>query len=855
MALSLVLSAGAARPCLAATGLSAVDQQFIDGLLARELFSLAETFCQRELAREDLGPRRRAELTVELARTHALRARQMPAATRDAAWQRVFDLLRDARADQAKSPFLYLVRRQHALVYFARGELIRQEAEVLTTAQPNRERARVDLRQAIAELKRLLADLSLEIATRSRAARESETKLALNELRNLRARVRFHLAEALVSQGMTYARGSNDRTNSIMQARDEFRTLAERDEPVDWASRLALARCDRMLQKYPEALKRLAMLQSKVPPSVAAAARLERARVELDRGRATAALEILQERSRDKGLASEWDFELLRTLLTAKESEQDPAQRRRLDFAAGDVMRRIEARYGLYWTRRAEALLGRHIAASSDSEDAAVMARAAANFYRSEKLDEAIATYDRAAALAREKDDEQQAFDLAFTAASIEHQRGRFDAAMKRYRELALADVEHARAAEAHLLATFDAAMLARGAGTGSTSAAATDRAAIDRYVELLEEHLEHWSEGETVEQTRIWLAGVLASRRAWSEALAHLRSVPASSPLYGEAVQITMQTHQAHLASLRGSAVERRRIAREVAADYARRLFGNDGQLPTPLRAIDRNVLLAWARTQLKFLEEGYDEVEQQLRRALRDAGDADDAWRTSAGMLLVWSLAAQPRRLADAVTANQEITLPAQAEAEPPQQGLPNLGVEAADLTLAVDRLRRAASGARRRDLAQFQLALETKFEELWSGVAGGLQRRLAKAEAAALVDAGEVATAAVEYAQLAAALPDDAAVQLGYARILSHRDIATDKDAWQRALAQWRLIERRSTKATADWFDAKYHQALAHHRLGNSAQALRILKLTAALHPELGGAESRRRFEALRAECENG
>ena len=50
------------------------DEAFIEGLRARRLFSLAETYCRDRLAEADLSDPDRAELVIELARTYAQHA-------------------------------------------------------------------------------------------------------------------------------------------------------------------------------------------------------------------------------------------------------------------------------------------------------------------------------------------------------------------------------------------------------------------------------------------------------------------------------------------------------------------------------------------------------------------------------------------------------------------------------------------------------------------------------------------------------------------------------------------------------------------------------------------------------------
>ena len=64
---ALVVLAGAAAA-------DPTDERFLDGLRTSRLFSLAETYCRDRLAQTDLGPADRADLVIELSRTHAQHA-------------------------------------------------------------------------------------------------------------------------------------------------------------------------------------------------------------------------------------------------------------------------------------------------------------------------------------------------------------------------------------------------------------------------------------------------------------------------------------------------------------------------------------------------------------------------------------------------------------------------------------------------------------------------------------------------------------------------------------------------------------------------------------------------------------
>ncbi len=70
----------------------------------------------------------------------------------------------------------------------------------------------------------------------------------------------------------------------------------------------------------------------------------------------------------------------------------------------------------------------------------------------------------------------------------------------------------------------------------------------------------------------------------------------------------------------------------------------------------------------------------------------------------------------------------------------------------------------------------------------------------------------------------------------------------DFSQAALLYWRLVQTTPTGSPA-WFAARYGEALCAFRMGKNSLAVRIIDATAILHPNLGGASLKEKFERLR------
>lgn len=71
----------------------------------------------------------------------------------------------------------------------------------------------------------------------------------------------------------------------------------------------------------------------------------------------------------------------------------------------------------------------------------------------------------------------------------------------------------------------------------------------------------------------------------------------------------------------------------------------------------------------------------------------------------------------------------------------------------------------------------------------------------------------------------------------------------DAFALAVDVYRLQAQHCHPGSPAWFGARYGQALAFYRSGKPEEARRLIDATAILHPELGGAELREKFERLR------
>jgi TolA-binding protein len=831
--LAAVVSAALAMPIAAQEEMrESTDARFLDGLRQRQLFRLAEAYCLHELARDDLPPERRAELAVQLSQTFAAHAVQSPPAAAEPLWQQAGQAVADFAAAAPDSPWVIVARVQAALVLLDRGELVRQQAEISGGNPRLLSEARGYLRAAIAQL--LACDEEIVARLRRSVRPRDPAELPRAQLLSLQKNTRYQLARAYRNQALCYSDGSADRVNALGQATELLNQLARLSavDPLSWKSKLDAAVCYRLLRNYPAAELRLDLLEKQdARPEILLRCRAERVRIALAQAEVAKALELLAAGRTLHGHASpDLDFAYLEAYLAARDAALgagDEQQAERWKSEAAAVVKDMPRLHAPYWVRRAELLFSSRVTGAALSGELAVLVAAAQSLLRAEKLDEALQAFDQAAAEARRQNQLEQAFDLSYTAAALEHQRQHSAAALRRFRELALSLPEHPRAAESHMLAIHHASLQAR-------SLRADD---VAQYAALLHEHVEQWPDSSTSAEAWWHLGRLHQFQRQWAEAIVAYRQVPPEHARFAEAVAALGECVVRRLSLLGGGPTAASREADEAAGYLESIVVGPHNAWPVQWTAAQRAAALSAARIRLIFggRIDDYRTAEQLLQQALRGEPQPDAAWRAAALSLKVFALAGQ-RRSDEARRVLEQIS-----DAPP---------TELLHLLVGLAREARTAAPEVRRALAELQLLaarlLEPRASQL--DAAGAKQFRLLWAEA--LAASGQYEQASQMYDELSRQYPRDGDIPEAHAEAL----LATgDMNAAQRALTLWRDLERRTAPDTPRWYRAKYGLARAYEQLGRRAEAAKVVTLLQVLYPELGGEELKPRFLELLQRCQ--
>ena len=524
--------------------------------------------------------------------------------------------------------------------------------------------------------------------------------------------------------------------------------------------------------------------------------------------------------------SAELDFAHLETVIAAWQAaadEENKVQAAALQQQATAQVQLLEREYGAYWMRRAETLLAR-LVSGTESSDIATLRRAAESFYRGGRIDEALQTYDRAAGIALQEGDTNNAFALLFTAASIQHQRPALQSAMDRFRSLSLKMPENQRASEAHLLAIVNAVELIR-------SASESDRPGqMELYETLLREHLKQWPQGDSADQVRLWLGKLLESRRDWAGAMTVYRAVRPEYEKYGEAITGAIRTAEANLQAAAATGELDPRLAQEAALFCEQQIVGDTRAWPEKWSPAQLECALAAAKFRLQYTAGGAEPAELVLTAALSMANDAPADWQAEARLLLVSALATQGKQVEAAAQLKQIST----GSVKGLLTALANLDKLAAD-----------AQPTQRAGLADLELRLTELLSERKGELDEMDMRRLETIRASALVRAGHPLEALQAYEALTKKYPRDGDLHEAHAALLA---TATDETSRKLALDMWRTVESKTRRGEPRWFRARLAQAKLLYQIGDKAAATKLIKLTSILQPELGGPELKPEFEQL-------
>jgi hypothetical protein len=416
---------------------------------------------------------------------------------------------------------------------------------------------------------------------------------------------------------------------------------------------------------------------------------------------------------------------------------------------------------------------------------------------------------------------EQSGFDAELQNAALARSNGKPGVAAEMYRRFALRQLDHPRAVEAHRLAVLGAADAVRAAAADNRAAAA------ESYEELLREHLLHWQSSNSANEVRLWLGQLLAARRDWPGAIDVLRQTPAGAPELAQSVPLFAQCYEQRLQQLSGdpnSAQQTAALLSEATHFLQPIITGSDNRWPDGWTDLQCDTATTIARLHLRYSPQRPEYAERLLSAALSGAATAPDsagrqAWAKTARVLLVTALVRNWKLKEATQLAPQVAAAPSAALFE---------------CLSSIDRMLTASDSATDEWRALGELAL--KILSFLDGRRAELESaesvRLDAIRAAALAATGNRATALTLYASLAGSSSGDGNVHERYATLLGISDTSAEL---RQALAQWQVVEIRSRRGSPRWRRARQARLELLSRLGETAEAEKLLRLTRLLYPD--------------------
>ncbi len=657
-----------------------------------------------------------------------------------------------------------------------------------------------------------------------------------NQLRALRARVYFARGRVHLYQARLYDPETPDHLNACLSALKYLGKISPTDVTAElWIqSRLKSVAAWRLKRDWPRAESELdKLLELHDSTQLELLARAERIRLALAQGQGERAQSVVADgREIDGQVDPDLDLAHLETLLyhwqTARQEKRtQPAESWRKK--ALQLVRIIERDHNPYWLQRAENMLASAVAAGG-GEDFELWQRKANADYLRGRLDEAVTAFQRAAAEAERFGDDDAGFRLAFQAAAVQQQRDQFSDASERFRAVALKYPERSEAAGAHELAILALAAQLR-----------LDPADAGKYETLLTEHLEKWPTAPSADKVRLWLAKLYEHQRQFWAAAKLFCAVTDNSDMQQEALE---GAKRCFVMVLDDEAVKEVKLAEAVSLlqqHYANAQDANaqDANAQGRYSPQQRQAAMIAAYLRLRFAREVTVAELQSITSLMRsflddEPGAGNLQWRDRAQSLLI------------AVLARRENWSRAEHELRGLQHALKETWF---DLLALLTTHHPSTIDGKQQELGKLQLAVLERVSMTAQELTAEEQLQFARWQADALMRTGGFSQAQVVLQPLVQQHPHDGQLQETYAQSLLQSDTPA---VLEHALAQWRNVLRRSAPQSARWYRAKYAIALAHFKLGQSQRTAEMIKLLAALHPDLGGEETRTQFLDLLAKC---
>lgn len=570
------------------------EERFVSGLRRRGLLDLAEKYCRQLLERGELEPERHVRLVSQLAWVFLDRARLSPTPERASLLQKADAILQEAASHLSEPSFRLLLSFEQTRIWSIWGQMLLEEVEFLGQGESERTACRSQLRKALEALQKMEPQVEelMRMESAGTEARPANSRgLSVFQLAELLKAIRFERGLCALALARSFPSDSPDRSAYVAEALPLFAELSTLPEThrLAWPSRILQVQALREGGSLEEAENQLLRWEKTTPPRPEALRlRAEKLRLHLARKDMKGAFSAVQA-CQDEELADSPELCLATVqvlLALAQEKEEDLGER-----TAGELQARLRALLALVQShhdpvtlRKIRSLLARQMPATGH-EDPETWAQAGEHAFHAGEYSRAVEAYDKAVLLGMNTLPPDTIWQYGLVAANITAMQGKHLEACLRYRNLALWQSQHPKAAEAHFLSIQQAALLAqefskaavsgtvpRTSGGVSPGQADPPPAGVESSVpssesstlggplsqnlplpaplpatqeevyallrELAWEHLRQWPQASSADTVRILLARLLWQQRHYKTAIEVLGQISRHSTCFRQALE-----------------------------------------------------------------------------------------------------------------------------------------------------------------------------------------------------------------------------------------------------------------------------------------------------------------------------
>ncbi|WP_339730964.1 hypothetical protein [uncultured Gimesia sp.] len=838
---------------LAAWNACSADDQtrsYFEGLRQRHLFGIAEGYCLDRLSEARLSDTERARYTLELARTLAAHAIVTSGDEQAELWNRAENTLAQILKDNPQWADTAVFQAERARITAQKAEILYWQVKAIPHNEALKQKALAKLSQADREL--IVAETQLNQLLKKSGAFKNFTVLKTTTIRDTLLDFQLLIAQTKIKLADLYDKQSPQRKTNLDAAEKLLEPLSRRATTlqITWLSKLALIQCDRIAGDYAGATRAIqALVKEKPPAYLNEPIFVESMRVLLGENKSQiAAAQIIKHRQDHGQYSSELGYLEINALIQLRKIALDNQQNALADELWQEIETRAQhlgATQPGYWSQRARMLVDQQHQVDQYGSQISLSLKQAQLLYSQGKLEQAIAAYDKTAKQAATEGKTDLAFELGFTAASLQLKAKQFRQAANQFQSLVERYDANPQAADASLLAAWCLGQLYSQSRTKS-------RRLI--YTTALEKVRTRFPNSKSYYEAGWMLARLEEARLQYSKALVLYSEIPDNQPKAADAHLGIARCYEQillRLNSLNKPTNAWRAEAIDVLENFLTGFPDKTEKTKLPSQA---EIALRLTRIFLNGSPPQYTKA-NRLLELIHHAGSRMMAQLRRNNELSETSVSQTTKQIqfwnqiSNQALRLQIIALAGQGNPSAAQSLVENLETAGTDELLSVlngvSQIDLELTPQARRELGMLQLKSAEKLASRREELTPQQLKRLDLCLAEAYLAIDQPIRALEFYQDLLKQSPKDAALIRQVALLLER---CGTKACLRQATPKWRQLEAAEKPGTIPWLDTRLHIIQSLFDSGEEAEAKKLFGVTRLLYPELGNADLKNRYQEL-------